>query len=72
MKRLQESNHTHGVVIREVQTRRLLKSLMPQFVPEACHTDQLVTNEKCLLNDDRTMLSHAVHDVQRGLLPHCT
>lgn len=70
MKRLQESNHTHGVVVREVQTRSLFEALVPQFVPENRHTDQLVADEEGLLDDNEAMLPHAVHDVQRCFLPH--
>ncbi len=44
---------------------------MPQLVPENRHTNQLVADEECLLDNDRAMLSHAVHYVQCGLLPHC-
>ena len=42
---------------------------MPQLVPQDRYANQLVTDEQGLLDNDRTVFLHPVHDVESGLLP---
>ena len=44
MQRLQNCKHSFDVPFTEVQSGRLLEALVPQFMPQNCHTNQLLAD----------------------------
>ena len=48
MKRFQESDHTHGIVVCEVQAGGFLQSIVPHFMPQDGNPNELATDEQGL------------------------
>ena len=59
-------------MVGEIEPRGLFETFVPELVPQDRDTNQLVADKQSLLDDDGAVLLHAVHDVERGLLPNGT
>lgn len=58
MQRLQRLKHPAHITLAKVQPRRLLQSLVPLFVPQDRHPDQLLTAHQRLLHQCRRVVAH--------------
>lgn len=70
MQRLEHVEHALRVVLGKVEARRLLEALGPELVPEDGDADELVADERRLLDEERVLVAHAVHDAVGDLLAH--
>ncbi len=48
MQRLQAVDHAHGIMVGEIEARRILETFVPQFVPEDSYSGQLMTDNQRL------------------------
>jgi hypothetical protein len=62
VQRFERRKHAFNVMISEVQTRCLFKTLVPLFVPQNRNTDELVANKARLFDQIGTVLAHCFHD----------
>jgi hypothetical protein len=70
VQRLKHAKHALRVVLGKVEARGLFEALGPQLVPEDGHADELVRDERGLLDEERVLVAHSVHDAVGDLFTH--
>lgn len=71
VERLKSRKHGVDVVVAVEESRGLLQAFVPKLVPEDRHADELLTDEKRLLDERRAVVSHLVHDREGCVSSRC-
>eukprot|EP01137_Pigoraptor_chileana_P037294 Opistho-2@34173 len=66
VQRLELCKHALNVVLAEVESRRLLKPLVPHLMPQNGDADEFLAHKKCLFHKHGRVQPHCVHDGEGG------